>query len=64
MLSNVSVDTLPVPEFALRPPCDSFLADLDAPVDARFELHCLGEFVIAQLHDFDRVTVDPARRRR
>jgi hypothetical protein len=47
-----------VPDIALRRPWDAFFADLDAAVDAPFELHCLGGFVIAQLHDFERVTVD------
>jgi hypothetical protein len=42
----------------LRPPWDAFLADVDAAFEAPFELHCLGGFVIAQLHDFERVTVD------
>ena len=47
-----------MPDVVLRPPWDAFLADVDAAFEAPFELHCLGGFVIAQLHDFERVTVD------
>ena len=47
-----------MPDDVLRPPWSAFLDDLDALVRGPTELHCLGGFVIAELYDFDRVTVD------
>ena len=47
-----------MPDATLKEPWLSFLHDLDASLDRPTELHCLGGFVIAQLYDFNRVTVD------
>jgi hypothetical protein len=47
-----------MPDVVFRSPWDAFLADVDTAFEAHFELHCLGGFVIAKLHDFERVTVD------
>ncbi|MDX2179024.1 MAG: DUF6036 family nucleotidyltransferase [Bryobacteraceae bacterium] len=36
----------------------SFLNDVDAALDERTELHCMGGFAIMQAYGFDRATVD------
>ena len=42
----------------LHEPWGAFLRDLDQRVGGPTELHCLGGFVIASMHNFTRVTAD------
>ncbi len=42
----------------LQDPWRSFLVALDTTLTAPTELHCLGGFIVAAMHDFARVTAD------
>ncbi len=46
----------PVP--ALSPPWDAFLAEIDARLTQRVEIHCLGGFVLHVMFDLPRPTAD------
>lgn len=47
-----------MPELRLHEPWRAFLHALDDHLDAPVEIHCLGGFVIASMHNFTRVTAD------